>query len=137
MEGAGRGEAGTGRGGGGSICWRGGGGGVPWHAAVLSFPAWLCPPSPVQATRPLWMRNELSTFRLQVGLGLVGWIPRPPLLRPAPLFLRCPHALGPPPRAAEATRCLKNGVLVENDEGAVARYLEQHPELAARIGTRA
>jgi hypothetical protein len=29
---------------------------------------------------------------------------------------------------------LKNGVLVENDEGAVAAYLAQRPELAARIG---
>ena len=39
-------------------------------------------------------------------------------------------------KIAEATKCLKNGVLVENDEGSVARYLEQHPELAARIGAR-
>lgn len=35
---------------------------------------------------------------------------------------------------AEATRCLKNGVLVENDEGSVARYLDEHPEVAAQIG---
>lgn len=40
-------------------------------------------------------------------------------------------------RIAEATRCLKNGVLVENDEGAVARYLEEHPEIAQQIGTAA
>lgn len=40
-------------------------------------------------------------------------------------------------RIAEATDCLKNGVLVENDEGAVAAYLAQHPELAARIGSAA
>ncbi|PSC74381.1 hypothetical protein C2E20_2190 [Micractinium conductrix] len=37
-------------------------------------------------------------------------------------------------RIAEACSCLKNGVLVENDEGAVARYLEEHPEVAAQIG---
>ncbi|EFN55627.1 hypothetical protein CHLNCDRAFT_133791 [Chlorella variabilis] len=37
-------------------------------------------------------------------------------------------------RIAGATSCLKNGVLVENDEGSVARYLEQHPEVAAQIG---
>ena len=40
-------------------------------------------------------------------------------------------------RIAEATRCLKNGVLVENDEGAVARYLAEHPELAVQLGTAA
>ncbi|PRW58017.1 hypothetical protein C2E21_3709 [Chlorella sorokiniana] len=37
-------------------------------------------------------------------------------------------------KIAEATRCLKNGVLVENDEGSVARYLEEHPDMAAQIG---
>lgn len=38
---------------------------------------------------------------------------------------------------AQATRCLKNGVLVENDEGSVARYLAAHPEVAAQIGAGA
>lgn len=50
---------------------------------------------------------------------------------------RSPHLLRFPavcPAAAEATRCLKNGVLVENDAGSVGRYLEEHPELAAQIG---
>ncbi|KAI7846094.1 hypothetical protein COHA_000355 [Chlorella ohadii] len=37
-------------------------------------------------------------------------------------------------KVAEATRCLKNGVLVENDEGSVARYLQEHPDVAAQIG---
>ena len=40
-------------------------------------------------------------------------------------------------RIAEATQCLKNGVLVENDDGSVARYLEANPEIAAQIGARA
>ena len=40
-------------------------------------------------------------------------------------------------RIAEATQCLKNGVLVENDDGSVARYLEANPEVAAQIGARA
>ena len=40
-------------------------------------------------------------------------------------------------RVAEATRCLKNGVLVEDDDGSVARYLAAHPEVAALLGTPA
>ena len=40
-------------------------------------------------------------------------------------------------RIADATQCLKNGVLVENDDGSVARYLETNPEMAAQIGARA
>lgn len=39
-------------------------------------------------------------------------------------------------KIAAATSCLKNGVLVENDDGSVARYLEEHPEDAARIASR-